>query len=610
VATTPNRIAVWIRRYGLLFGLLLVLSLSNGASPSFDALLDEADQVRSTDPERLELLLEHLEQQKSEATPAQWQLLQYLSAYRLITVKGQFDQATSELKPLFAAADNMVIKFRAGALLANNFAITRNFSEGLSYLDQTLALLPAIDDPEIRHQGLLVAAVIYNQVGQYELGRYYSELILSERPSERSRCIANHLRLEALEITNALPAGDTPILAAINQCEAEREVIPANRVRGLLARKLWSTGERAGAIKLLESRLDEVERTRYPRLIAEFNALLAEFSLGGGDHATAERHASRAITVSAGTFTQPLVDAYQTLYRVALARNDHAGALAHYRNHSEADKAHLSEVKARELAFQLAKHETLQKNNTIEILNKQNEVLRLQQQVASHAAQNNRLLLALLVVLLASIGYWAYRTKRIQMSFRRMAERDALTGISNRRHFIQRAEEALEYASRSGQNVCLLMFDLDHFKQINDSYGHPVGDWVLKATTDVCRHVCRKNDLIGRLGGEEFGILLIGCDAEAAAHSAELCRQRIEAIDSQESGAAFPISASFGLAQTRHAGYQLKPLLVQADQALYRSKRGGRNRVTVYDPVEAVQSAAEQARAGSAAAEAVGATGG
>lgn len=586
--------AVWVRRYGLLFGLLFVLSLSNGAVPSFDDLLEQADQLRSTDPEGLERLLDQLEQRKSNATLVQRQRLQHLNAYRLITINGRFDQAASELKSLFAAANNVVIKFRAGALLANNFAITRNFSEGLAYLDQTLALLPGIRDPDVRHQGLLVAAVIYNQVGQYDLGRYYSELILSEQPGDRSRCFADHLRLESLEADGSLSADDEPVSRAIAQCEQQGETIIANLMRRMLARKWSASGQREQAAELLSAHLGRVESTRYPRLIGEFNSLLAAFAFENGDLAAAERYAQRAINISAGTFTQPLVDAYQTLYRVALARNDHAAALAHYRSFSEADKAHLSEVKARELAFQLAKHETLQKNNTIEILNKQNEVLRLQQQVAGHAAQNNRLLLALLVVLLASIGFWAYRTKRVQMSFRRLAECDALTGISNRRHFIQRAEEALEYASRSGQNVCLLMFDLDHFKRINDSYGHPVGDWVIKATTEVCRHVCRKNDLIGRLGGEEFGILLIGCDAEAAAHSADICRQRIEAIDSQESGAVFPITASFGLAQTRDAGYQFKSMLVQADQALYRSKRGGRNRVTVYDPVEAAQSAAER----------------
>lgn len=577
----------------MLLFVVVAVALASSASPSFDALLDEAELVRSSEPQRFQQILQLLEEQKLNASLVQRQRLQHLNAYKLITIDGDFDTATSELKALFSAAENVVIKFRAGALIANNFAITRQFSEGLGYLDETLALLPGIQDREIRHQGLLVAAVIYNQVGQYDLGRYYSELILAESPGDRSRCVAGHLRLEALASSNSLPNDPAEVLSVIGQCEQQREAIGANLVRALLARSLFLQGNKAEARLLLERHFPEVEATRYPRLISEFTAQLAEFALESGDLDAADRYGQRTIAVSSGSFTLPLVNAYKILYRVALARGDTAAALEHYRNHSEADKAHLSEVKARELAFQLAKHETLQKNQTIEILNKQNEVLRLQQQVATQAAQNNRLLLALLVVLLTSIGYWAYRTKRVQMSFRRLAEVDALTAISNRRHFIHRAEEALEYASRSGQNICLLLFDLDHFKRINDSYGHPVGDWVLKATTAVCRQVCRKNDLIGRLGGEEFGILLIGCDAEAAMHSAELCRQRIEAIDSAESGATFPISASFGLAQTRDAGYQFKAMLVQADQALYRSKRAGRNRVTMYDPAEAAQSAVE-----------------
>jgi diguanylate cyclase len=568
----------------LTLALLCALALANGASPSFDALLSEADRVRSSDPIRFEQLLDGLDRQKEQATTSQLQRLQYLNAYRLITVAGDFDRAATELKALFGAAETVVIKFRTGALLANSYAITRQFSEGLAYLDESLALLPGVDDREVRHQGLLVASIIYNQVGQHALGRYYSELILAEEASERTRCAASHLRLEALGMTGELPVDDQPIQAVIAQCDRQKEAIASNLVRGLLAKRWFAHGNTAAAVSLLEGHLAEVEATRYPRLIAEFNALLADFAADTGNHAAAEQYAQRAISVSAGSFTLPLVNAYRTLHRIAMERGDPVAALEHYRNHSEADKAYLSEVKSRELAFQLARHQTLQKNQTIEILNKQNEVLRLQQQVASHAAQNNRLLLALLVVLLTSIGAWAYRTKRVQMSFRRLAEVDALTGISNRRHFIGRAEAALEYASRSGQNVCLLIFDLDHFKAINDSHGHPVGDWVLKAVTEVCRQACRKNDLIGRIGGEEFAILLIGCDGAAAVHAAEVCRQRIEAIDTAESGASFRVSASFGLAQTRDAGYQFKSLLVQADKALYRSKGGGRNRVTVFDP--------------------------
>jgi diguanylate cyclase len=554
------------------------------ATPAFEALLERADAVRSVDPARFAELLAELNRSADQAGPLGKQQLQYLNAYSR-AYSGQFDAAIGDLELLFVEAMTPELRFRTAALLANSFAATRQFAEGLSYLEQLLSLLPMIDNAELRHQGLGVVALIYNQVGQYQLAREYSELILADDPSPRSRCAVGLQRFEALYHLAAFPSDNRPLEAILAQCSGLGETVWAGLTRALLARKLFDDGDTERAIDLLEQSMGEMVATRYPRMIGEVHALLARFKLSRGDLAAAEHHAAQAIEMSAGSaYTLPVVTAYHALYESAVRRGDAEQALDYYRSYGAADKAYLNEIKARELAYQLAKQETLRKTQTIEILNKQNEVLRLQQQVASHAAQNNRLLLALLAVLLTSIGAWAYRTKRVQMSFRRLAEVDALTGISNRRHFIGRAEAALEYASRSGQNVCLLVFDLDHFKAVNDSHGHPVGDWALKAVTEVCRQACRKNDLIGRIGGEEFAMLLIGCDVAAAMHTAEICRQRIEAIDTAGSGASFPVSASFGLAQTRDAGYQFKSLLVQADKALYRSKGGGRNRVTMFDP--------------------------
>jgi diguanylate cyclase (GGDEF)-like protein len=247
-----------------------------------------------------------------------------------------------------------------------------------------------------------------------------------------------------------------------------------------------------------------------------------------------------------------------------------------------ADKAYLDDVKARELAFQLARHETLQKNQTIALLNNQNRVLQLEQKVASQSARNVQLLIALLVMLLATIGYWAFKTKRTQVSFRKLAETDALTGVSNRHHFSRRAAEMLEMCSRNGEQAVLVMLDLDRFKSINDEFGHPVGDWVLIEVAGVCSSVCRRNDLFGRLGGEEFAFLLVGADLESATAVAQLCRARIRAIDTSATGKRFQISASFGVATTATEGHDFHRLMAHADEAMYRAKRAGRDRVELY----------------------------
>ncbi len=126
------------------------------------------------------------------------------------------------------------------------------------------------------------------------------------------------------------------------------------------------------------------------------------------------------------------------------------------------------------------------------------------------------------------------------------------------------------------------MFDLDGFKTINDAYGHDAGDWVLQRVASTCAGLCRRIDRFGRVGGEEFAILLHGCELDAALRVAEDCRVRLALIDTRETGHAFPVSASFGVTTAALSGYSLSSLMSHADLMLYRAKREGRNTVRAY----------------------------
>src|SRR5690606_9609835 len=130
-------------------------------------------------------------------------------------------------------------------------------------------------------------------------------------------------------------------------------------------------------------------------------------------NAAARRHAEKVVAASEGVpFSLPLVSAYGVLSREAEQRGDLGAALDYQRRYAEVDRAWLDDIKARELAFQLAQHDNLQKTHTIELLNQRNKLLELESEVNKQAATNNRLALAMLIVLLASIALWAYLTKR------------------------------------------------------------------------------------------------------------------------------------------------------------------------------------------------------
>jgi diguanylate cyclase (GGDEF)-like protein len=158
----------------------------------------------------------------------------------------------------------------------------------------------------------------------------------------------------------------------------------------------------------------------------------------------------------------------------------------------------------------------------------------------------------------------------------RMAQCDSLTGIYNRKHFMNESEYSLRYAQRSARGACLVLIDLDHFKLVNDTYGHATGDQVLRRAVAACQEFVRSTDVFGRLGGEEFGVLLPECGLDSGIERAEAIRRGI-AGSSGQADPDIPVSASLGVAFTGESGYDLRQLLVDADQALYRAKRAGRN---------------------------------
>lgn len=557
--------------------------LSHGEEQSFAALLQQADALRSADARRFGEVLSQLDVRIGEATPLQRQQLRYLHSYKL-ALGGDFDTAIRELRQLFDEAGDVELKFRVGAFLVNNFAATREFAEGLGYLDRTLALLPQVHNQELRQQGLVGASVMYNQVGQHDLALHYAEQILAEPTSGRTGCMAEFMRLEAQFNLGALPDDDSQFSARIQRCESQGEALVAGFIRGYQARSWARQGRHADAAQLLREHLEAVEATRYPRLIGEIHSLLAEYELQLGNIDAAMRHAASAIAQSGGiAHSLPLVTAHKVLYECAQRRGDVAAALAHYRSYAEADRAYLDAIKARELAVQLVRHETLQKTQTIELLNRQNRVLQLEQQVARQAATNSQLLLALALILLASLATWAWRARRTHRQMKRLAEIDGLTGISNRRHFTQTAEAALAAAARTRSAVSLIVFDLDWFKSINDHYGHATGDWVLRQVVAVCAPLLRAQDCFGRIGGEEFAVLSADAGEDAGRALAERLRAAIAGIDARHGGARFNVSASFGIAvATGGEGHDFDRLMARADEAAYVSKLGGRNRVSVW----------------------------
>lgn len=178
-------------------------------------------------------------------------------------------------------------------------------------------------------------------------------------------------------------------------------------------------------------------------------------------------------------------------------------------------------------------------------------------------------------------GRIALENAHLQTVVRRQAVTDELTDLANRRRFMEVLHQEVARAARFEQPLALVLFDLDYFKQINDRYGHQVGDEVLRATAAVIRGRVRETDLPARVGGEEFGVILSGTDVHGATALAENLRidltQLVDVL-----GPGSPVTASFGVAEIERGG-SAEFLIGSADRALYRAKALGRNRVCAAD---------------------------
>lgn len=230
------------------------------------------------------------------------------------------------------------------------------------------------------------------------------------------------------------------------------------------------------------------------------------------------------------------------------------------------------------------------------------EVARLNESILAHASQRatqyvqeseQRLemhtrsglmyaaLLLMLFLVVSVLVVW--RIYQLHLETDKFAFTDFLTGIANRRHFMQELESEIRRSQRYALPFSFAMVDIDHFKKINDQYGHHAGDLVLQNFCLKCINALRTSDMVGRLGGEEFGILMPMTDLHEAARVIERLRSEVDHSVMSDSGEQIHYTASFGLVSTSQLSGQqsLAQMMRMADAALYAAKQQGRNRVFI-----------------------------
>ncbi|GMU42986.1 MAG: GGDEF domain-containing protein [Xanthomonadales bacterium PRO6] len=566
-----------------LAGLALCLaSMSSLAGDDIDRRLARAEEVKRTALAEFDGELDAIAGAPLDAR--QREHYNYLRSWQS-TYVGEYETAIAGFRDLIERGQDPVLRFRSRVTLLNALTLSRRYPDSFEQLNLVLAELDGIADQAAQAQALGAAAQLLNQVAQYTDSLEYSGRLMRMGGMPWARCGAAQLQYEARVKSGRQREIDDELQRWADDCAAGGEQVFAGLLRTYIARLHLANGRPGDAIDSLARHRDAIQATRYPFLLADVAATLASAYLALGNDAAATASAEEAIAATQeGEYTQALSEAWKVVAQAAERRGEPFRALRALERHQAVDRAWLDDVGQRALAFQMARHQARQKSLEIENLERQNEVLQLQQRVNEETVQSARLSILLLVSVLGFAIAWALRTRRLKQHFQDLAQRDTLTQLATRPYFMAEATRLIEQARRTRQPVAMVLLDLDWFKSINDRYGHAAGDEVLRRASAICREVFAAAGLVGRIGGEEFAALLPGYDLAAAATLAEHCRAALRSVGYGPEQAREQLSGSFGVASNEGSGYELRQLLSDSDAAMYLAKNSERNRVVRHTP--------------------------
>lgn len=581
-----GRTIAWFAWAALAWGVLAHAGPSVTPSEAPGRFLDEAEALRTKDHARFVEMLARIHREAPRLTQSEQWHLRYLDAWETM-FQGEYARSEKELRDVMDHSGDELLSAKSSGLLLNNLALSRRYKEAFTLANRLAASLPHIKDPRARYYLAADLSQTLNYAGQVDLAVQYARMAEAAVPAEENLCRPFSREVAALYNGKRLTSASPLVPRAIDICEAAHEPVFVNAMWLLQASLYLEENQPAKALALLDQRDPSIRATDYyPHLISSQTARAQAYARLGRDDAARKAALQVVAMRQPGSFNDFVATAYDVLYRIEKREGNATAALDYYERHVAQDKGYLDEVSARAMAYESAKQHMLAQKLKTESLSKQNKILRLQQALDTKAVETSRLYNVLLLLVLASIVFWMFRLKRSQLRFKRLSRLDGLTGILNHQHFICRAEHALHQLDKKVGHACLIVLDLDHFKLVNDTHGHATGDTVLKRAVAACQQQLRPTDLFGRLGGEEFGILLYECSREQGMEIANRIRAAIVESPVTKDGCEIAVSASVGLASTATSGYGVQRLCREADAALYRAKRAGRN--CVMGDIEAV----------------------
>ena len=573
----------------LFFLVSALLFLKTGlAQPlDYDSLLSETEKVRLTDTQLFNRNITLLSSETGKMSAEQNCLLDYLTAYQM-AFKGQYESLDSYLEEKIKRCDFPIIQARMLALRANILVISGKFEASLQNLDMAFEAVKEVNDKKVLTMVYSAAAIVYELINQIELSINYAELVNEINPTPQNLCKVNYFRFKT-KLENLQQSINKHLIEdSINQCMESDQPIHSLFLNFYYLKHMvdadypnnYQLQEIANNLSQLELK---VSRTNYPNIQSFYWATHAyvEEKLEHFDKAESAANLSLDMNKKLGDTEQKII-ALEVLLQVALQKANDEAAYQILKERTDSEQRRFNEKQAKLSAFMKVKHDNLAKTHEIAMLNQKNKLLEMEQVISRQSDSNQRLLLLLLFVLLFFFLLWIWRSHKRQVELKRLSESDHLTQVLNRQGLEAQVSLAMNVAEEHNQIIHMAILDLDHFKKVNDQYGHLTGDWVLKHVVKACKRMLKKNMLMGRLGGEEFAIWLFDYSVKEAKDYFEAMRNEVEKLDCTDSGQELNVTASFGVTNSINSGYKITQLLSHADVALYEAKSSGRNQVVVY----------------------------
>jgi diguanylate cyclase (GGDEF)-like protein len=572
----------------VLAGMIVLASAALSAStPDFESVLEEATTISQQGHWRdAQALLDELAPFLAQANPRDQVRHQLLQA-RFFVLDDRSEEALALAESLLDRNLDLDQRLWTLQFHANTAVLLRRYEAAFDSLGEALRAQAELDDPAEAVATLNMAAYMLGRVGEHALGADYGEQALAlarESGQARDACIALQRLAPVYKWADRVEESEASYRQGIEECQAASNPLFVGVHQYGLADLLRREGRAGAALPLAEAAIEALDEGAYT--LGEYEARLIRAEIRLDLDVLTDDDLEELDRLSSFFDERELWDQSARLAqlrsRQAELGGDPTAALQFLRDRNAARERFLDRERAMRLAYLQVEFDSRFQQQQIELLR---EATRAAQLEANAVAQQRRLqtviwlLVVLVVATLLTLLYRAFRSRRKILE---LSRQDGLSGLANHTWFFERAQVIIdEFRSLDppGQTLVLIAADIDHFKRVNDRYGHRVGDSVLGRTARLLREVFPRHALVGRVGGEEFAVLLQASSVEDAIEHIEQFRSNpkrsIRAGDPQ-------VTVSFGLSCLM-ADDDVHSLRNRADNALYQAKEAGRDRVEI-DP--------------------------